>query len=103
MSSLAKLKDALGEANTTFFSLAVILCSLGVLVYDVCNTYKTNGWWIMFNFCVVAVFVFGMLEITGICSPGLNLIMKISIIHGGILTMKLMFDVSRRICGINLE
>ena len=92
MSSLAKLRDALGEPNTTFLSLTAILCSLGVLVYDVCKTYSPHGWWIMSNFCIFAVFEFVLLGITGIWPPCMPWIVRISIIHSGILTTKLMLD-----------
>ena len=102
-SSLTKVKEFIGEANVTLFSFSAIACSFGVLVSDICRTYKTNGWWIVCNFCVVAFFVFFLMEVTGICSPGLHLNMKISILNGGLLTMKLMFDITQRVCGITID
>jgi Na+-translocating ferredoxin:NAD+ oxidoreductase RnfD subunit len=93
----------IGEANTTIASGLIMLASFVVLVYDVCASYKTNGLWIIWNFCVVSCSMFVLLEISGICSPGRYWRAKVTVIYGGILTMKLMFDLGRRLCGLDLD
>jgi len=100
---LAKLKDWLSEVNSTFLLFSVTACSFGVLVYDACKTYRTNGCWMICNFCVIGLFILFMMETTRACSPGLHMSMKVAISYGGMLTMKLSFDLAQKVFGMNIE
>lgn len=50
----------------------------------------------------MAVFVHFLIELTGVCSPGMYTIVKIMIWHSAMLAMRFLFDVNR-LCGATLD
>ena len=100
--SLSKLKGFLGSSNATMSSLLVVLISFAHLASDTCKSFPHNGRWIVLNFFVVGMFVFCTLEVFGICSPGVNLATKIAVLHSGLLTMRVMFDINRAM-GVEIQ
>ena len=92
--SLSKLKDALGESTVTLGSVSAVVGSFAHLVYKTCKLYPVDGKWIMGHFCGVGAFVFLMVEASGVCSPGMQLMTKFIILHAAMLTMRLSFDVN---------
>ena len=101
--ALSDLKGKIGNANVDLLSFLVLCSSALVFAYDTCNSYRTNGWWIILNFCLIGGFMFFFLEISGICSPGLYWNIKAAVIYAGLLTMRLSFDVARRVFKIPID
>ena len=91
---LSLSKDALGEFTVTLGSISAVVGSFAHLVYKTCKLYPVNGQWIIGNFCGVGAFVFLLVEASGVCSPGMQLMTKFIILHAAMLTMRLSFDVN---------
>ena len=51
--ALSDLKGKIGNANVDLLSFLVLCSSALVFAYDTCNSYRTNGWWIILNFCLI--------------------------------------------------
>ena len=102
MLSLSKLKDTLSDSSITAGSVFTIASSFAQLMHQTCQVYPVNGKWIMANFCVIGVIVFIMIESLGLCSPGTHMMAKFFVLHGTMLTARLMFDTNKA-CGMDLQ
>jgi hypothetical protein len=101
--SISKIAESLDTANVTMCSVITIGCSFLHLVYQTCQVYKENGKWIIINICIVSVFIGALVEITGICSPGLKLMTKVYLLQGAMLTSRLTLDINKQAFGANIQ
>ena len=101
--TMSKLIDSLGIANVTLCSVITICCSFIHMVYQTCKIYTRNGKWIILYICIVWVFVGVLVEITGICSPGLKLTTKMYLLQGAMLTSRLTLDTNRLALGAGIQ
>ena len=103
-------------------AVAATICSLARLVYDTCQNYRQNGFWIYFNMIMVILYScfalfcdkgfpmihvdsgFGvtliLMHATGVCTPT-TVVQQIMILHCAML-LRLLFDLNKN-CGIMLK